>query len=523
MHPGRWATTTTCFGYAPADNVAPQHEVDVREMACDREGQAGALLLGVACHVPAVCRSCRCNGQNALCRRHAVTPPTITEEGHRRIQAVQSIFTDWAKTAVPEHFAGVDDDEWAMRWSEMRREQLLSGWKFGKIRPGRVRAFVKRELSSDAYGELPRRPRLIQGYATLGTQYQCAREFYSLQKAVFSRSYVHGRVRLSFASGMNPTQVGEWFENAIEQCRAPRFLEYDGKDWDGCMQWAHFPLHDAWYQRAPGLSRHAREAMNVIGHYGYGPDGFTYKLVGTTKSGHNNTTLANSLVNAAVTLSAVLATGLDAHIIVAGDDSLVVIDDPDASFDRSSYEAHILSMGVRPEGAVFDDYHDVTFVSLCFMRDVDGRLNAYPKLGRILGRVGWSVKNVPLRVRPDYLAAVGKSLLAIYGDTPVVSSLAEAFFRIAGIREPRRNVLGYIDSYRLRADPGLRRRPVPISELCDRYQLSEALINQLVTRLNLVDEASLVRDAAAAVISQFDMSGAVERAAARPANTKFGL
>jgi len=148
-----------------------------------------------------------------------------------------------------------------------------------------------------------------------------------------------------------------------------------------------------------------------------------YKMAYTVKSGHNDTTLGNSLVNAAIAYAAFKRLGVRASILVAGDDLLV------AFYQRVEVDAVIAlerEYGITPEARVFDDYERVTFISGMFIGD-GTQIGFVPLPGRLFARLWWTVSPPAARKVPQYQRGVARGLGPVAGSIPVLRVLLDAF------------------------------------------------------------------------------------------------
>jgi len=137
------------------------------------------------------------------------------------------------------------------------------------------------------------------------------------------------------------------------------------------------------------------------------------------KSGHNDTTMGNTIVNALIALEAVVACGLRASIIVAGDDLLVAVD---GAFDEHAVAAVERGCGIVPEYRKFHSWSDVSFISGMWWY-AGGIYNFTPKLGRLLARLWWTVHPPGRKHFHRYRAGVSKGLAPTVGPLPIYSAL----------------------------------------------------------------------------------------------------
>jgi len=288
--------------------------------------------------------------------------------------------------------------------------------------PGRVKLMVKREGAH----AMPTRPRGIQYYTNLATQSLFGPEFYALQKAYtswFQRRDVGGGVRVTFASGLNAETLGDWMKDVLSDVRLPMFYERDGKNWDATMQEEHLGVRLAAYVAAgPAFVEFVKAGFEVRGSHARG--GMRYRLRGTVKSGHNDTTLGNSIVNACIAVTAMHQHGLHGDVIVAGDDLLIVVE---GDFDEHALAATEARCGIVPDYRKFSNPCDVSFISGVWFCAASDWIFV-PKPGRLLARLFWSTHPPPPKLRQRYLNAIVLGLRPSCGDIPVVGEFLDAHY-----------------------------------------------------------------------------------------------
>lgn len=258
-------------------------------------------------------------------------------------------------------------------------------------------------------------------YSNLATQAAFAVEFTAIQKATCTlldgkREFGEG-IRVSFASGMNAIELGEWMDDVYQECPTPKFYERDGKNWDACMQKEHLALKQQFYKVAgPEFVEFVRQGFKVRGT-GSTPGGtLSYTLDGTCKSGHNDTSVGNSIVNAAIAFEAMVRMRLRGRIMVAGDDLLVAVY---SDFDEKVFASIESELGIIPEYAKFTSWSDVSFISGIWLPGKTGFFFA-PKPGRLLPRLFWTTKTVGRRKVRAWRHSVVSGLKPTCGGLPIV-------------------------------------------------------------------------------------------------------
>jgi len=386
--------------------------------------------MGPVCRPAYVCRSCICNAHNALCNRHAKKRPEFTHSFDLAVawftkhqQALQYQYAE----------AGMEwtDERWIHKWSASKQLQIIRSRLFDSYRPGDVDFMVKREV----YPEPKDKARGIQMYSNLRTQASYAPRITAVQKAVakvFSPTAVEvDGVRFIFSSGLNNLELGQWMDSVVSR-GFKFFYERDGKSWDATMG----PAHQELKETVVGLvdrevSSFLRECYHTRGRFiGRGGRRLVYNVAGTTKSGHNDTSLGNSIINAAIALEAVfdakrVCPDLRADILVMGDDLLVAFServDVDRLIEVES------ACGIVPEARGFDDPEDVSFISGLFVPTLNG-FRFCSKPGSLLSKLFWSCKPPSWRKAQAYRNGVVVGLLPTYAEWPIVGKFLRSQLR----------------------------------------------------------------------------------------------
>lgn len=406
--------STTCLGFGDKSKLGAQASVLTANVTthCLSPDRIGATLMGWTTSLAWVLRKCMCNAHNALCHRHGTQQPVAS-------RSIMEVFSDFKDAVVGDDAAYHFDpyrvyEWWLQKWPENRRRSFEKSRATDDVRPNRVKAMVKREVNH----KRPTKARLIQFYPNLATQAEFGPEFYALQKTLCRRFRRHrmGSVDVTIASGMNPMEIADWMRQ-VQQEGAVCFYERDGKNWDASMQAQHADFRQNLYELFDERLAHFARACNAVtGMAAFEGGVFRYRVNGTVKSGHNDTTLGNSLVNAAIAVAAFRRIGVPASILVAGDDLLVACYGHVECSVVAAYEAEY---GITPEARVFNDFEHVSFISGIFMHDgVD--YHFVPTPGRLLARLWWTINPPPQKKAGPYLRGVARGLLGVLSGMPVL-------------------------------------------------------------------------------------------------------
>jgi hypothetical protein len=360
---------------------------------------------------------CGCNAMNALACRHGVEPPAPLLDWFHANRYVDALIKDhpWSfGTLAPDDFWS-----WMDRWPRAKRLAILLSMARDTVCPSRLLAMIKRENNHS----WPTKARLIQYYYNMATQAAYGSQFVALQKALFAWAPEHPYegVRVTFGSGMNNGDLGDWMTRVHDRFARPFFYERDGKNWDATMQRFHHDLKMRLYRvYDPGFAKFVDDGFACLADCRL-PNGlFRYRIVGTVKSGHNDTTLGNSLINACIAIEACVRLGLQAEVLVVGDDLLVATE-----LDPSGLSDIERGYGINPEARVFRSYLDVSFISGCWLRAGAGHIFV-PKLGRLLARLWWTTSPPSKKQLRNYRHSVVAGLRAVLGRVPLYDEFLRA-------------------------------------------------------------------------------------------------
>jgi hypothetical protein len=397
---------------------------------------------------------------------------------------------EYAVTAMREY------PTWLAKWSEGKQKSITLSRLRDQCMAGKLKAMIKREC----YHRLPKKARLIQYYANLCTQSEFGPEFYALQKVLckeLQQLDMGDGIDVTFASGMNAAQITAWMATVSPWTVA--YLERDGANWDSSLgeMCANFRcrLYAVIDER---LAQFARDG-NCVSAYGVLPDGIVrYLMEYGVKSGHNDTTLGNSIVNAAIAMAVMKQLGLRGSIIVAGDDLLIAVR---SDFDLAAYIAAERAYGIVPEAGKFYSHKHVTFCSGIFLGDSCAYL---PTPGRLLKRLWWTTK--PPHQTTAYLRGVARGLWPSCHDVPIVRVLLSKFDS-AGAAGQTDKGFQYIGVEHDLGDAALaafaERYDVPVSDVvaCEAWLRTLPaepliLVHPLLERISIVDETDITERAA---------------------------
>lgn len=341
----------------------------------------------------------------------------------------------------------------------------------------KVQMMVKREVyiqPLDGTAKGPKKARGIQYPLNERSAYEYAEQAHAFAGALSDVTAVPALIAgtqflVRYSAKMSHAEIG-LFATESESLR--RLYQYsciderDGKNWDANVQEFHREAVVRIYDRLdPGFGAYARRGICVRGHVAR-TEGcrLSYRVIGTVKSGHFDTSSGNSALNRDIAIQAILL--LPQHLkptlvrgLVMGDDYIAWL-----YFDRAvdpgelkgALNASESRLGIHPERGIFDRIEHASYVSLTFYRCVDGQIAALPKIGRLLAKLFWTV--TPLNGRdPARLASgIAAAFYPLYSTFPPVRAFLRAHMHVAPI-----DARGYEAFYQW-FDVGLQRLPAPI-------------------------------------------------------------
>lgn len=459
----------------------------------------GATLMGPAASLGYVCNTCIHNAHNALCTRHGIAAPPVTSDLVHATAFAEALSV-LLRTSLADCQSHMDG--WLAKWPRAKQKCILQSDLADPVLYSQVRSFVKREVGL-AY---PTKARLIQGLANLATQYSTGPPLYAIQKALtpLVQNFRFGSVDVTFASGMDAAALGAWMDRALA-AGYTHAIECDGKAWDATMQREHLELRLAVYAAyGPDVVDFVRRGFTVEGRVYTRDEGFlSYHLNGTVKSGHGDTTLGNNIVNACIAVETCLRLGLEASIIVAGDDLLVMSRTPVTveEWDRLHSQC-----GVRPETAVFADYRDASFISGVFVPTPSG-VAFCPKIGRLLAKLSWTVNPPPTHLEAAWRRGVALGLYGTAEHLPLI--------RVVLNRWLRKDIEAYhTDKYEHWAYHGISQPLTPDATLdwfCERYNVTPGEVAEAERFLNSIPIVCVYRHPIIDRILAVDLADAPDR------------
>lgn len=419
--------------------IDPKHTLSVKgKLWCDVDrGLDGAINLGPVARNCYVLKSCVCNVHNAICNRHLKRQenPVVGD-----FSFAEQLFQQHASVLEGEYNRqwAYYVENWDKKWTKPKLDAIEKSEMFDMLDDEdhlKVKPFPKTECNHS----MPTKARLIQGAAQFAAQKSVAIDVCAMQKSfasVFSLRYQPGKVHITFASGMNATALGDWMRDTYDLFGKVHFYERDGKNWDANIQRRHWQLKIATYLLMCG-DKYVLKLLNSMfvakGRYKcrFSDAILKYVVEGTVKSGHADTSLGNSIINAAIAACVANSMGLRVRILVMGDDLLMAVE---GDFDADEFAKREKDYGIVPEYRKFSSWLDVSFISAQWWPtgNVCHPFVATPKFGRCLARLFWTHKMVPKRDRKAWVHSVCSGIIQSVKDIPCFGPWLKRCDELAG-------------------------------------------------------------------------------------------
>lgn len=464
-------------------NLDPKHIVYTHDPPCRAKPQKGATILGGVFAYPQVAASCLCNAHNALYLRHGAKQKVATKTLMSRMD--DPLVVRLRRRIAAEYPSKLCDAElhWLRhigydvketKWPMGKAVNILRSVYRNRVMPGVVKAFIKREVGKASIdGEPLTKARLIQAYANDATAELYAREFTAFQKALCAVATVdepfelYPGVSFTMGSGLTATQLSDWANKPAEW-----HLESDATNWDSSINRDLFDAKGSFLHACdPALADFALKGHTVNGYVTYDDETLKYRLYGTIKSGFNDTTSGNSLLNALVTCTALHDAGATGTVIVAGDDMLAKMTSPYSHEVFDNILANITAYGLVPKAGAFRTIDESSFISGAFLT-VGGRTRFMPQLGRQLAKL-WSTTR---DVRDKDVGAYKNGVVKGFGSVADVPCFREFLIKDYGTSK----IIRVNDEYKTSYDHDLRNGPDDahwVGALCERYDVSRVALD----------------------------------------------
>lgn len=450
---GNFITTSHClksFKGNISDHIDPRHQILQMqpERGCNKPGQKGAYVIGPFAAPPLVMRTCSCNAEHAAVKRHLAERHDPTPEMTRTMVDIAELIRPILEEHYYRYRASMSWENWMARWPAWKSKAIKNAILHEDINlPKLVTAMIKREvlvgfkldhLMKELLLKEPDKARLIHFYRYLATQERHALRYYCFQKAL-SDVFCEGStfqvpgcdIQITISSAMNQHAKGRWYDDVILWSvggESPTARERDGGKWDSTMGDVHMDIQlrvmrnfEADFLETVEATRKCKVKFRATGPRRELLDFLEYLcylLDCTTKSGHNDTSSRNSLINAIITIAAIIVNEIrEARAIVIGDDmwSLFRERPNNEALDAAEYDC-----GIEPVSALFEPeaFARTEFASDAFAPSTEGTI-AIPKFGKLAAKLFVTTTSVRPKDRADFAYSVALGLTDLLIEAPL--------------------------------------------------------------------------------------------------------
>ena len=277
-------------------------------------------------------------------------------------------------------------EEWNSRYPTAQQARHVAALRSGgTVKNDPRKAFVKVEkLLPEVRGSVEHKtPRGIQG-GTDATNVTIGPWIYAFSKEL-SRVWNKDHF-LYYTSGESAESLGSWLRYTTH------YIENDFTRFDSTLNKHLLDVEMLVYKKAgcpPSILKVLR--LNTTKTRGSTPHGVRYSVDATRRSGDQNTSIGNSMINGLIHAFALNRCGIGPHrfnMAVLGDDNLICIN---TEIDVDAFSRWFRLVGLRPNIKITRNPNLVEFCSSRFWPTPEGRVLG-PKIGRFLAKIGWVLR-----------------------------------------------------------------------------------------------------------------------------------
>jgi hypothetical protein len=433
--------------------VATQQAFKVRwgEHTC-KPGFGCRQMFGVAGFKGTVFRSCSCNERVSVCGRVGKQLDQHSKQAQvlgvwRRVKRNFEVVVNQIRPVM----RPCPYKDWVKSFPPARREQLERDYlDLTPCVDKTVKGFIKREVAVKTVEPKFKDPRWIQG-CPLWMSRVCGPWLRVLAKNVrkglsprleddrYRTGSIQAGQQFIYTCGMSAEAVGDAFMRSLKTMQAfvegrdrVVIVEDDQSRFDMHITKGPFGLLDMVYGKKL-LSRKVKQALRRDVCKGTARGGTRYSVPYTMQSGMPDTSVGDTIVNAAMKYY-IHGVGRPWICIACGDDSVTVTLESEVTRLggvqglTTSYSA----MGMDVEVLLRSEPLDVGFCSSRFYPH-KGSYVLMPKPGRLLSKIGWDMKDRSVSNQYAWARGVGKTL-EWYGQIdPLMGALGKCFLRSCGL------------------------------------------------------------------------------------------
>jgi hypothetical protein len=335
------------------------------------------------------------------------------------------IFKERVRNLLPQIFEPYDGDMTPYaEWLQDRDWQLIKKIKYDdsytgycELRPYRNN-FIKNEVVMAAHNK----PARLISASHSDVQCHFGPLFCDLKKNIVSQTKpLQNKGRVTICAGMTVMQLGETLEQLSSLHKNPQFCGADFSKFDSSINEHLLEVEGMVYKHVlPEYSRKINEYIAYIRKHWMAvanDDGYAFKakIPPSRATGDPTTTLGNCVINKMIWEVILAYTQIDAHVMINGDDVLLIADPVELYSLKARAEEYIDKLGMCCEiESPVKHPAQVNFLSGFF---VHGKTENYeglihvPRLGSIMSRTTitskhWSCSDQLLRLKHSKLTAI---------------------------------------------------------------------------------------------------------------------
>lgn len=344
--------------------------------------------------------------------------------------------TDYYPNAHTHEFV-IDFDEWNSRYKITKQRDYIAA-KSKQPPPTIVfhyNGFVKTEkvLLAEIGHINDKDPRMIQGcpddYNVLVGPFMHA-------MAKYLKKEWDGTGKFYYPSGASAEDVGRWFEYA------KHYLELDFARYDSTIHLALLELELEGYEYITSGNMSLKRTNSALvlrvmrknfNSKTYTVNGITFIVFGTRRSGTQNTSHGNTMINVYLTNFAIYKSGcrLNFKMVALGDDNLAFfLNHMIGSIDVTVYAR--LGLKAEHKQVLNGQFDQVEFCSSKFY-PVDGSFVLSAKIGRQMAKIGWFIN--PISNKDKVRQMMRGDALSHYNDmnhVPILRTVIQKVLELTG-------------------------------------------------------------------------------------------
>lgn len=380
--------------------------------------------------------SCLCNEVLSLAGRHLHDKISLIVKGTEMYDYFNKYsfdlptFPDYhpiPKQEVVDAYTGQKRNAYARALSNIREGLKIKQWS-------RVKMFIK----TDKHATVDLESRVDVKYPRA---IQARDKEFNLLMASYLKPYEHmmyaelkSPIGLRVvAKGLNNLERAANIQAAIPCFHRPIFILMDHSKFDSYVQEVYIRWTHRQYKRTIRGSLFRQLISKTIHNVGTSKHGVRYKVTGTRMSGDFDTALGNTMINYMVITSLLREKGVKHHILLDGDDSVLICEQHDWNAEHDGLKlslhmrSHCVMMGFVTKIFETTDPSEIEFCQSKYIEADPPRFARNPK--RALSNYSVTLKDYAGDARLRYLAGVGRGELAASAGTPIMQAFSLALAR----------------------------------------------------------------------------------------------